>query len=422
MYEWIYGIAGSPMPVEARDKETRDKWWYCNYSLRQLQLGVMHKLRRGPRKLACRFDDCTSSQEIVDRLILLREGVLEGLAVERIRLTAMWPNGAPRFDGPLCGTWENGRHFVRRETCCRCGREIYFAANDYLSFLCMFGRLLYRPLTQTTDDACSTSMRAEVVLERLGRRFCAVTSTSLPFMGSSVDAYEKMLEYFVALELPPEACLFNAKIEDMQARRMLMSLFLKGAFDSSQKPTLCKDCCAYFIRQGVEGEWCHEEHPDESVGLGKRKEILVDGSNVIRANNSCGVLGFQSVLRALREKGWRCHVLFDANIEYVVERDYGRVQKEKLVSLLTGSDCAISCVPGGSRADEYILCRANTDGLLILSNDQYRDYQVQYPWIVGERRVHKFVFSNGRLLIPDFGIDVKIVCDERDEKLGCENQ
>ena len=336
---------------------------------------------------------------VVERLNQLREKILLALRVEDVALSSMWPRGEPRFDGgALCGTWADGRHFDRSECCCRCGRERMSLDADWLLFLCIFGRFLWRSL----EDSSVSSHKVVTALEHWGRQPQDLSNWSslLGFAQRSAEVWRDI----VALEIPAEMCVFNAKIEDEQAKRMLAPLFLKGAFDSSVRPVLCKDCCVYFIRQGVEGDWC-KSSLTETVAC---SEIVIDGSNVIRAGNSCGVVGLQALLRNLQSKGVRCHVLFDANVIHVVGEEFGSDQAQILQRMIDESAGMLSCVPGGSRADEYILLRANTDGLHILSNDQYRDYQSQYPWIAEERRVHKFVFTNGRLLIPDLGIDAKI--------------
>lgn len=341
---------------------------------------------------------------VVERLNQLREKILLALRVEDVSLSSMWPRGEPRFDGALCGTWADGRHFDRSECCCRCGRERMSLDADWLLFLCVFGRFLWRPL----GTASASSDKVVMALEHWGNR--PQDLLNWPCLSGLMRRSAEVWRDIVALELPAEMCVFNAKIEDEQAKRMLAPLFLKGAFDSSVRPVLCKDCCAYFIRQGVEGEWCTSSLT-ETVAC---SEIVIDGSNVIRACNSHGVIGFRALLQTLQANGIRCHVLFDANVVHVVGEEFGSDQAHVLQQMIDASAGMLSCVPGRSRADEYILLRADTDGLHILSNDQYRDYQDKYPWVVNGRRVHKFVFTNGRLLIPDLGIDAKIDCTEEE--------
>jgi len=81
--------------------------------------------------------------------------------------------------------------------------------------------------------------------------------------------------------------------------------------------------------------------------------------------------------------------------------------KTLLEKLLSKSSDTIKMVPAGSVADEFILLCANRDGSHVLSNDRYEPYVERYPWLK-DKRTHKFMFMDGHLMIPDFGIDVEV--------------
>ena len=100
-------------------------------------------------------------------------------------------------------------------------------------------------------------------------------------------------------------------------------------------------------------------------------------------------------------------VLLDANILHVL-RENGDVEGAcRLEDLLTHRpDCA-KIVPAGARADDFILIRANDDGSHIVSNDRFNQYVERYPWLK-EQRLHKFMFMDGRLMIPDLGVDILV--------------
>ena len=136
-------------------------------------------------------------------------------------------------------------------------------------------------------------------------------------------------------------------------------------------------------------------------------KIVIDGSNMIRANGSSSVGGLLACLFALKKAGYHAQVFFDANVLHVLndigDTD-GRVQLERLMKDFPGR---VQMVPAGSRADDFILQRVDVDGCHILSNDRFEPYAERYPWLK-EHRLHKFMFMDGRLMIPDFGIDVEV--------------
>jgi hypothetical protein len=143
------------------------------------------------------------------------------------------------------------------------------------------------------------------------------------------------------------------------------------------------------------------------VGISLPKSVIIDGSNIIRFKDGGSVKGLATSVSALKEKGCHVRVFLDANILHVLE-DNGDVEgKTLLEKLLSESSDTIKMVPAGSVADEFILLCANRDGSHVLSNDRYEPYVERYPWLKA-RRTHKFMFMDGRLMIPDFGIDVEV--------------
>ena len=78
-----------------------------------------------------------------------------------------------------------------------------------------------------------------------------------------------------------------------------------------------------------------------------------------------------------------------------------------LEKLMKENPAEVKMVPAGARADDFILLCANGDGSHILSNDRYEQYVEHYPWLK-EQRLHKFMFIEEHLMIPDFGINVMV--------------
>ena len=137
------------------------------------------------------------------------------------------------------------------------------------------------------------------------------------------------------------------------------------------------------------------------------EKLIIDGSNLLRARGTSSVSGLFSCLFALKKRGCYAQVFFDANILHVLDDDGDISGRVRLDKLMRDFPDRVQMVPAGSRADDFILLRANGDGSHILSNDRFEQYVDRYPWLK-EQRLHKFMFMDGRLLIPDFGIDVEI--------------
>lgn len=136
------------------------------------------------------------------------------------------------------------------------------------------------------------------------------------------------------------------------------------------------------------------------------KSVIVDGSNVVRFHGGGSVKGLIRCILVLKEHDCHVLVLLDANIFYVLEQG-DRQGKEMLEKLMKENPAEVKMVPAGARADDFILLCANGDGSHILSNDRYEQYVEHYPWLK-EQRLHKFMFIEEHLMIPDFGINVMV--------------
>lgn len=135
--------------------------------------------------------------------------------------------------------------------------------------------------------------------------------------------------------------------------------------------------------------------------------VIVDGSNVVFADNSKLTTGFATCLKALKQLKLRSFVFLDANIYHKLEdSENGSKHVKRMKSLVESAKGTIVLVPAGARADDFILKKADTDKCHILSNDRYKPYVERYPWIEKDR-VHRFSFIDGRLMIPDFNIDIE---------------
>lgn len=113
-----------------------------------------------------------------------------------------------------------------------------------------------------------------------------------------------------------------------------------------------------------------------------REVIVVDGANVAYEEKGEGgkprVANIVAVRRALEGEGFDPVVVIDASLKYDID------DPAQLESLIESQ--AVRQVPAGTDADFFILEIAEQHEARVVTNDRYRDYQDQHPWI-NERRV-----------------------------------
>lgn len=111
------------------------------------------------------------------------------------------------------------------------------------------------------------------------------------------------------------------------------------------------------------------------------KKIVVDGANVAYIEKSQSgnpkVANLTAVYQALREKGFEPIIIVDAALQYKID---DALQFESLIENQT-----IRQAPAGTDADYFILETAKKYHARIITNDQYQDYQKEYPWIEKSR-------------------------------------
>ena len=113
-----------------------------------------------------------------------------------------------------------------------------------------------------------------------------------------------------------------------------------------------------------------------------KKVVVIDGANVAYEERSAGgkpkLSNLLKVRRELEERGCEAVIIVDASLKYDID------DQEQLENLIRSQQ--VRQVPAGTDADYFIIQFADQLDALVVTNDRYKDYAGQYPWIT-ERRL-----------------------------------
>jgi hypothetical protein len=129
---------------------------------------------------------------------------------------------------------------------------------------------------------------------------------------------------------------------------------------------------------------------DSQAEVSQPPSVLIDASNVARAAGGApDVNQLASCLRAARIK-FADHVvtrIADASLNRLVERESGLDQYASLKRMIADGDLVM--VPPGSpgKADKFILDLAISNGSVVISNDSFKEFQPDHPWLFDEGRL-----------------------------------
>ncbi len=118
-----------------------------------------------------------------------------------------------------------------------------------------------------------------------------------------------------------------------------------------------------------------------------KKTVVIDGANVAYEERSAGgkpkFSNLLKVRRELEEKGFEAVILVDASLKYDID------DQEQLENLIRSQQ--VRQVPAGTDADYFIIQFADQLDAVIVTNDRYKDYSDQYPWIPDRRLPYMIV-------------------------------
>ncbi len=110
--------------------------------------------------------------------------------------------------------------------------------------------------------------------------------------------------------------------------------------------------------------------------------VVIDGANVAYEERSAGgkpkLSNLLKVRGEIEERGFEAVIIVDASLKYDID------DSEQLEKLIQSQQ--VRQVPAGTDADYFIIQFAHELDAVIVTNDRYKDYAAQYPWIP-ERRL-----------------------------------
>ncbi len=126
-----------------------------------------------------------------------------------------------------------------------------------------------------------------------------------------------------------------------------------------------------------------------------KKTVVIDGANVAYEERSAGgkpkLSNLLKVRRELEERGQEAVIIVDASLKYDID------DQEQLEKLIRSQQ--VRQVPAGTDADYFIIQFAHELDALVVTNDRYKDYTAQYPWI-SERRL-PYMIVKGEVVLYD---------------------
>jgi hypothetical protein len=124
-----------------------------------------------------------------------------------------------------------------------------------------------------------------------------------------------------------------------------------------------------------------------------KKTVVIDGANVAYEERSAGgkpkLSNLLKVRSELEERGQEAVIIVDASLKYDID------DQEQLEKLIKSQQ--VRQVPAD--ADYFIIQFAHELDALIVTNDRYKDYAEQYPWVT-ERRL-PYMIVKGEVVLYD---------------------
>ena len=126
-----------------------------------------------------------------------------------------------------------------------------------------------------------------------------------------------------------------------------------------------------------------------------REVVVIDGANVAYEERSAGgkpkLANLLKVRGELEERGFEAVILVDASLKYDID------DQSQLETLIQSQQ--VRQVPAGTDADYFIIQLADQFNARVVTNDRYKDYLEQYPWVTDRRLPYMIV--KGEVVLYD---------------------
>ena len=126
-----------------------------------------------------------------------------------------------------------------------------------------------------------------------------------------------------------------------------------------------------------------------------KKTVVIDGANVAYEEKSAGgkpkLSNLLKVKTEMEARGFETVIIVDASLKYDID------DQSRMEALIESQH--IRQVPAGTDADYFIIQFAHELDALVVTNDRYKDYVQQYPWIT-ERRL-PYMIVKGEVVLYD---------------------
>lgn len=249
-------------------------------------------------------------------------------------------------------------------------------------------------MTATLQSGSKTAVRAACgrVQKELGR--------------TAQLAMEAILDQVTpaATKIAEKSTRITATLSDMAPTKKFASeaditkllMAVEAARQVVSSPVLFKDGAL-----GVESETAANKQIVSHVPVEAGKQLIfVDASNVARSPGAAPDIKKLATCREeliLKFPNASIVLIADASLPRLVEQDSGETDKALLKKMISGDELTI--VPPGTpgKADSFILRLAQGSSGLVISNDSYREFHADHPWLFEEGRLlgHTYVPAIG---------------------------
>lgn len=136
-------------------------------------------------------------------------------------------------------------------------------------------------------------------------------------------------------------------------------------------------------------------------------EYLLDASNILYWDNNTPKLDCVLALtRELEAKGAKYIAVFDASGRHMLKTV---AERQHLEALFQSDPEHFTQVPAGSRTDDFLLMRATRNmNSVIITNDNFRDHQRNYPWVADKSRVVRGMALIDTIYIPKLNLQIPL--------------